>query len=416
MQQLLDGLVVITYTMPIFIITMTFGLPLWIRLFVKSVVKENSIQGAHPFVSVLLPTYNEGEHVLHTVKSIMACDWPLDKIEVIAIDDCSADDSYEWLKKAELIFGNNLVKAFKNETNSGKHTTLSKALKISRGEILICIDSDCIFEPSVIKELVGCFKHKKIGAVGGSIGIHNVNENLITQGQALIYWASFQVGKMVQNLTGKVGCISGCLFAIRRPLFESIEKEISERSWFGIGIRDGEDRYMTHEILMRGWETYINPNAQCWTAAPNSLKDLFLQQLRWRRSGLRDIFWTIRRLSPHIRIYGTVALLITLVPETFTTIWSFLLIIAIFFISDTTQALALISKSMILYGTAYIFLAIFFNSAMTKYGPSKQINASSLIKLPAVAVWHLTDAVFGTMLALFTFDNGTWGTRETVKK
>ena len=62
-----------------------------------------------------------------------------------------------------------------------------------------------------------------------------------------------------------------------------------------------EDRFMTHLILLEGYGTYINNDALCWTTVPATLGELFKQQLRWRQSILRDLFFTIRTLPQQVR-------------------------------------------------------------------------------------------------------------------
>lgn len=47
-----------------------------------------------PTVSILLPCYNEGPDVYESIKTIPQCDYPANKFEVIASDDCSKDDSF----------------------------------------------------------------------------------------------------------------------------------------------------------------------------------------------------------------------------------------------------------------------------------------------------------------------------------
>ena len=50
--------------------------------------------GYQPTVSVILPCYNEGKTVYHAIESISRSNYPTDKFDVIAQDDCSVDDSY----------------------------------------------------------------------------------------------------------------------------------------------------------------------------------------------------------------------------------------------------------------------------------------------------------------------------------
>lgn len=46
-----------------------------------------------PTVSVLMPCYNEGKTVYETIESISRSNYPNDRFEVIAQDDCSAHDA-----------------------------------------------------------------------------------------------------------------------------------------------------------------------------------------------------------------------------------------------------------------------------------------------------------------------------------
>ena len=224
-----------------------------------------------PTVSVLMPCYNEGKTVYETIESISKSNYPNDKFEVIAQDDCSVDDSYEWMLKAQRDFTNIRVRTGRNEVNSGKARSVCNALQHSTAEIIISIDSDCIFHPDAIRELTACFAEPRIGSVGGRVGVRNPNDSVITAIQTVIYYSAFQLYKIPENWTRSVCCISGCLFAIRRELLLEIEPAIRARHWFGIPVNQGEDRFLTHQTLLRGYGTYINNDALCWTTVPNTL-------------------------------------------------------------------------------------------------------------------------------------------------
>ena len=122
-----------------------------------------------PTVSVLMPCFNEGKTVYETIESISKSNYPNDKFEVIAQDDCSVDDSYEWMLKAQHDFTNIRVTTGRNEVNSGKARSVCNALQHSTAEVIISIDSDCIFHPDAIRELTACFAEPRIGSVGGRV-------------------------------------------------------------------------------------------------------------------------------------------------------------------------------------------------------------------------------------------------------
>ena len=218
-----------------------------------------------PMVSVLMPCYNEGRTVYETIESISKSNYPVDRFEVIAQDDRSVDDSYEWILKAQRDFTNIRVRAGRNEVNCGKARTVCNALQLSTADIIISIDSDCIFHPDAIRELTACFSESRIGSVGGRVGVRNPNDGIMTSIQAIVDYSAFQLYKIPENWTRSVCCISGCLFAIRRNSLLQIEPVIRALHWFGIPVTQGEDRFLAHQTLLRGYGTYINNDAVCWT-------------------------------------------------------------------------------------------------------------------------------------------------------
>src|SRR5579862_5979231 len=160
-----------------------------------------------PTVSVLMPCFNEGKTVYETIESISKSNYPNEKFEVIAQDDCSVDDSYEWMLKAQRDFSNIRIRVGRNTANSGKARSVCNALQLSDADMVISIDSDCIFHPDAIRELAACFSEPNIGSVGGRVGVRNPNESIITAIQTFIYYAAFQVYKVPENWTRSVGCI-----------------------------------------------------------------------------------------------------------------------------------------------------------------------------------------------------------------
>src|SRR5580698_2299455 len=94
-----------------------------------------------PTVSVLMPCFNEGKTVYETIESISKSNYRSDKFEVIAQDDCSVDDSYEWMLKAQRDFTNIRVRVGRNTVNSGKARSVCNALQHSTAEVIISIDS-----------------------------------------------------------------------------------------------------------------------------------------------------------------------------------------------------------------------------------------------------------------------------------
>ncbi|MGB2671848.1 MAG: glycosyltransferase [Candidatus Acidiferrum sp.] len=354
-----------------------------------------------PMVSVLMPCFNEGKTVYETIESISKSNYPKEKFEVIAQDDCSVDDSYEWMLKARRDFTNIRIRTGRNAANSGKARTVCNAMEHSTAEIIISIDSDCIFHEDAIAELTACFTEAHIGSVGGRVGVRNPNDSVITAIQAVIYYSAFQLYKIPENWTRSVCCISGCLFAIRRELLLEIEPAIRARHWFGIPVNQGEDRFLTHQTLLRGYGTYINNDALCWTTVPSTLSVLFKQQLRWRRSIVRDFFYTLKTLPQHVwKLHPNAVWTLILTP--LGALIGFLVVIT-----------ALTSDPLAWSGPVPLVAALGIGAVLTWV--IKKYSAREAVAHPlafgAYVAWSMVSSLLLTPLALFTMDSADWGTR-----
>lgn len=354
-----------------------------------------------PTVSVLMPCYNEGKTVYETIESISKSNYPSDKFEVIAQDDCSVDDSYEWMLKAQRDFTNIRVRTGRNEANSGKARSVCNALQLSTAEIIISIDSDCIFDREAIRELTSCFAEPHIGSVGGRVGVRNPNDGVITTIQTIMYYFAFQLYKIPENWTRSVGCISGCLFAVRRELLLEMEPAIRSRHWFGVPVNQGEDRFLTHQTLLHGYGTYINNDALCWTTVPNTLSVLFKQQLRWRRSIVRDFFFTLRTLPQHVwKLHPNTILTLMLVP-----LGALVgLLVAITML--TSNPLAWAGPVPVL---GALGIAAVLSWVIKKYSVKETL--AHPLAFGAYVAWSVVSNLFLTPLALCTMDSADWGTR-----
>lgn len=394
---------ILTLCLLISVIKYTLGLILKWSVRGASVEKDYTYQ---PSVSILMPCYNEGQTVYETIESIARSNYPNDRLEVIAQDDCSVDDSYQWMLKAQRDFTHIPVRVGRNRENSGKARTVCNALHHSAGEIVISIDSDCIFHPDAIRELTACFAEPGIGSVGGRVGVRNPNASTITAIQTFVYYAAFQIYKVPENWTRSVGCISGCLFAIRRQLLLEIEPKVRNRHWFGIPVNQGEDRFLTHQTLLHGYGTYINNDALCWTTVPATLSELFKQQLRWRRSIIRDLFYTLRTLPKHVW---------TLHPNS----------VATLVLTPLGAVVALLALLTMLSGdpmawagpaplVAYLGIAAGLGWAIRKYSNREAVH--NPFAFGAYVAWSLVSSLFITPLALCTMDSRDWGTRSKEKE
>ena len=115
-------------------------------------------------VSLITPIYNEESHLKDFLEKIDSLQLPLEK-ELIFVDDCSRDSSYEVLKAFP--FKSN-VKIYKHEKNQGKGAALRKGIEVASGDIIGIQDADFEYDMDDISSILVPFIKGKADVVFGS--------------------------------------------------------------------------------------------------------------------------------------------------------------------------------------------------------------------------------------------------------
>ncbi len=92
-------------------------------------------------MSVIMPAYNAGQFVEAAISSVLSQsmqDW-----ELIVIDDCSGDGTYEIARK----YDDPRIRVLQNDTNSGVAKTRNRGLDLAKGKYIAFLDSDDIWHP-----------------------------------------------------------------------------------------------------------------------------------------------------------------------------------------------------------------------------------------------------------------------------
>ncbi|WFT52817.1 glycosyltransferase family 2 protein [Acinetobacter baumannii] len=101
-----------------------------------------------PLISVLIPVYNVEAFVKEAVSSI--CNQTYKNIEIIVVDDCSTDNTYNIV--AELAIIDPRIRLYKNDKNSKIVKTLNFALEQAKGEFIARMDGDDISTPERLEK------------------------------------------------------------------------------------------------------------------------------------------------------------------------------------------------------------------------------------------------------------------------
>ena len=251
-----------------------------------------------PGVSIIIPCFEEEEWIQRTVHSCINQDYPVDKLEVIVVDDCSKDRSAERVeeiiaKLKEADTGDHAyrvaerIRFFRQSANLGKRDAMARGAREARHELLVFVDSDSFLDPFAVRNIVQPFKDKEMGGVSGRTDVANTYTNALTKMQAVRYSIAFRVMKAAEGYFDAATCLSGPLSCYRRDLVLKYMDSWLNQRFLGQKATFGDDRSMTNFILRHNRTTYQD-SAVCMTIVPRSYKVFLRQQMRWKRSWLRE--------------------------------------------------------------------------------------------------------------------------------
>lgn len=126
----------------------------------------------YPKISIITPSYNQGEYIERTIKSVLDQNYP--NLEFIVMDGGSTDKTVSVLKK----YHKHLI--WKSEKDKGQADAINKGLRIATGDIVAYLNSDDTYEPHTLMTIATFFKkHPKASFVYGQGALIDMEDNLI---------------------------------------------------------------------------------------------------------------------------------------------------------------------------------------------------------------------------------------------
>jgi hyaluronan synthase len=332
-----------------------------------------------PFISFIIPAYNEGGMVEKSIESSALSDYPRELMEVICVDDGSTDDTWEHIQRAAARHPG-LVQVFRHHRNRGKRHALATGFNQARGEILVTLDSDSVIAPDAARHLVAPFADPRVGAATARVKVYNKTENLLTRMLAVRYVMAFEFFRASTSVFKTVMCCSGVLSAYRRSVVARFQDAWLRQEFLGQVCTYGDDRALTNFVLREGYHTVYQRTAEVRTLAPATLSKLARMLTRWHKSFIREniVFSTfmLTRHRDRYRIPAVFDFLLTmvLIPlQFYITLYSvyhifvdpslILRFLALIVIMGLTYMLFYIrfeKSTDFVYGVLYSFLHVFF--------------------------------------------------------
>ncbi len=239
--------------------------------------------GLHlPAVAIIVPCYNEETTVAATCESLLALEYPREKLEVILVNDGSTDGTSEAIAR----FSSHPQVRIINKENGGKHTALNAGIATTNADFIGCLDADSFVESDALGEIIPCFADVRVAAVTAAMSVHRP-KNILEHMQNAEYIFGIAYRHAFASING-LYVTPGPFSFYRRETVESLG-----------GFRHGhqtEDMEMALRLQQAGYSIENAPRARVYTKAPHTIAKLVKQRTRWTTGFLRNIFGEYRGL------------------------------------------------------------------------------------------------------------------------
>lgn len=313
-----------------------------------------------PTCTVIVPAYNEGKLVWDTLMSLADSDFPEQKMQILAVDDGSKDDTWYWMQQAKIKLGDRLT-IFQQPENRGKRHALHRGFELGTGEIFVTVDSDSIVKKDTLRNLVSPFVvDEKCGAVAGNVHVLNSKKAILPKMLNVSFVMSFEFMRSAESQLGSVLCTPGAAAAYRKTSVFACLDEWINQTFMGQPSDIGEDRAMTNMILRQGQHVLFQRNAYVLTNVPEEYTGLYKMFIRWSRSNVRENIAMAKYVFTDFRSESKFGARLLFVSQSMKMIMAypfmffmffFIAVHPILFLSSTLLAILIVSSFPVLFYT-----------------------------------------------------------------
>ncbi|SDR01807.1 hyaluronan synthase [Curtobacterium sp. UNCCL20] len=179
----------------------------------------------------------------------------------------------------------------------GKRNAVKVGTEMSNGDITVLVDSDTVWTPGALEELLKPFADASVGGVTTRQRILEPERSWITRWADWLENSRALYSMPAQSVLGQIGCLPGRTIAFRRDILMRVMDRFMHEKFMNVFLEVSDDRTLTNLTLKEGYRTVYQYTSLVYTDAPLQVKKLFKQQLRWARGSqyntLRMLPWML---------------------------------------------------------------------------------------------------------------------------
>ncbi|MBI5962382.1 MAG: glycosyltransferase family 2 protein [Chloroflexi bacterium] len=240
-----------------------------------------------PFVSIIVPCYNEETTIRHLLEAVLAQTYPRAQMEVVISDGLSTDRTRDLIadfQKEHADLSIYVVENLARTIPSG----LNQAIRESRGEIIVRLDAHSMPIPEYVERCVSAHEANKGDNVGGVWEIRAGADTWMAESISFAAAHPLGVGDAMYRLNAKAGAVDTVPFgSFRRTLIDRI-------GMFDETLLSNEDYEFNTRVRESGGTVWLDPAIRSVYFSRSTLGKLAVQY--WRYG-----FWKLKMLKryPH---------------------------------------------------------------------------------------------------------------------
>ena len=238
--------------------------------------KTAALPRQFPTVAIVVPCYNEERTIAGTLDSLLALQYPTDKLSIVVVNDGSTDRTAQIAKTYAASHPNI---CFFDKANGGKYTALNYAIERTQTDIIGCLDADSFVAPDALVEVVKRFESEPdIMAITPAMKVYRPR-NLLELMQAVEYTFGIFYKKMFDNISA-INVLPGPFSLYRRDVFSIVG--------FFRHAHNTEDMEIAFRMHAHGLRIGNAHTAHVYTTVPKTLRALIRQRTRWSQGFLQN--------------------------------------------------------------------------------------------------------------------------------
>jgi glycosyltransferase involved in cell wall biosynthesis len=231
-------------------------------------------------VSIIVPIYNEEDHISDCLESILAQDFPRHKLEVLLVDGMSSDQTETIVNAYAQRF--HFMKVLKNHDKFVPHA-MNLGIKAAKGEIILRMDAHTIYAFDYVSKCVETLEKVDADNIGGCITTIPGSDTLIAKAISLATSHAFGVGNSKFRTGGKAGYVDTVPFgAFRKGALQNLP--------YNNKLIRNQDIDLNSRIIRNGGKIYLNPEIRSYYLNRATLRKLWQQNFK---NGEWNIYTTI---------------------------------------------------------------------------------------------------------------------------